>query len=167
MCLSSPEGNENYFSKMLQLRDPISGGPFFRVFEHIMICKDCQQLERVEAIRCDHVPQTAHWLSQKKTQRLKLLYKTNPALAMREFAGMVVSNFLPAFDAQDVKYLFDKQPRHQTQHTPKFIFISADPNGGGPSHMAISSAYFYNGTMVVSLFLLLEWSHDIFCCTCL
>jgi len=44
LCLSSPEGDDNYYSQLLNLRDPILGGPFFRVVECFMICKDCQKL---------------------------------------------------------------------------------------------------------------------------
>lgn len=170
LCLSSPEGDENYYSQLLNLQDPLTGGPFFKVVECFMICKDCQKLgkhkklhtllfffshtfvstEREEAIKCDHVPQTAHWLSKKKSQRLKLLYKTSPALAMREFGGMVVSDYLPAFKKDEVAWMFRDDRRHTTNHAPRFIFTAADPNGGGPSHMAICSAYYHSGTLVVS-----------------
>lgn len=149
LCLSSPEGDDNYYSRLLNLKDPLSGESFFRVFNCFMICKACSKLEREQAINCDHVPQGAHWLSQKKSQRLKLLYKTSPALAMREFGGMVVSDYLPCFRKEEVAYLFDRE-KHFTQSAPRYIFTSADPNGGGPSHMAICSAYFMSGTLVVS-----------------
>ena len=153
MCLSSPEGNENYYSQLLNLQDPLTGGKFFRVYENIMICKDCQKLDREQAIQCDHVPQQAHWLSAKKGQRLKLLYKSNPAMAMREFGGMVVSDFLPAFRKEEINYLFDLRPKVPTTAAPRYIFTAADPNGGGPSHMAICSGYFHAGTLVVSFYL--------------
>jgi len=153
MCLSSPEGDENYYSQLLNMRDPLTNGPFFRVVECFMICKDCRQLPREEAIKCDHVPQNAHWLSKKKSMRLKMLYKSSPALAMREFGGMIVSDYLPAFKKEEIAHLFDPLRRHVTAHAPKYIFTSADPNGGGPSHMAICSAYYYSGSLVVSWFL--------------
>ena len=169
MCLSSPEGDENYYSQLLNMQDPMTNGPFFRVVECFMICKDCRSLSREEAIKCDHVPQNAHWLSKKKSMRLKMLYKSSPALAMREFGGMVVSDYLPAFKKEEIAWLFNPSKRHITTHSPKYIFTSADPNGGGPSHMAICSAYFHNGSLVVSLFfsfLLLKWSHNVLLCAC-
>jgi hypothetical protein len=52
-----------------------------------MICEDCCKLDRDKQILCNHVKRTAHWLSSKKAQRLKLLYAADPATAINELAA--------------------------------------------------------------------------------
>lgn len=151
VCLSSPEGDDNYFSQLINLEDPTTGESFFFIKDCMMICEACRKLERNEAFKCKHVRQTAHWLSKKKTERLKLLYKSNPALAMREFGGVIISDFLPCFKKEEIAVMFDGEP-HETKSVPQYIFICADPNGGGPSHMAVCSAYYTSGTLIVSFF---------------
>ena len=83
MCLSSPEGDDNYFSGLMNLKRK-DGTDFFVTLNCFRICKRCQKLDRVKAIQCSHVPNTPHWLSGRKIKDLKLLFTTRPEDAMRE-----------------------------------------------------------------------------------
>ena len=110
-------------------------------------------MERTEQIKCTHVKSTAHWLSSKKIKELKQLYKASPEDAIREFGGMVVSDYKPALRKEEVQKCFDS-PKVATQHRPSYVFTACDPNGGGPSQMSIVSAYFDNlSRFVVSIFM--------------
>lgn len=156
MCLSSPEGESNYFSGLMNLKNS-RGQPFFHVIDCFQICQACQQLERAQAIFCTHVPNTAHWISKKKSNELKHLYKASPEDAIREFGGIVVSDYRPALNKYDVNRIFS-QPRVVTHNPPRYVFTACDPNGGGPSHMSICSGYFTPmGHVVVSLFCFVEF----------
>lgn len=107
------------------------------------------KLDRVKAIQCKHIKSTAHWLSSAKTRELKLLYKASPEDAMREFGGIVVSDGKPALSKAEIEKCFAAS-RVFTETAPPFIFTACDPNGGGPSHMSICSAYFSrNGELVI------------------
>lgn len=55
--------------------------------------------------------------------------------------GVVVSDYKPCFMREDVEKIF-ALPSVPTLSTPLYIFTSADPNGGGPSHMAMCSGYY-------------------------
>lgn len=99
------------------------------------------KLERTEQIKCTHVKSTAHWLSSKKIKELKQLYKASPEDAIREFGGVVVSDYKPALRKEEVEACFSR-PRVRTAHRPQYLFTACDPNGGGPSQMSIVSAYF-------------------------
>jgi hypothetical protein len=150
LALSSPEGDSNYYSQLMTLEDPKTGRSFFKVVDCVMICKRCQQLPREKQIDCNHVPQTAHWLSSRKIETLKLLYKASPEVAMREFGGIVVSDYLPCFRKEEIAWAFT-DPLVYTESIPAHVFICCDPNGGGPSHMAIASGYYNKmGDLVVS-----------------
>lgn len=140
LCLSSPEGDSNYYSGLMNLKND-DGSSFFKVIDCFQICDKCLKLERVKQIECRHVRNTAHWLSSKKKSQLVQLYKASPEDAIREFGGVVVSNYKPAFCKSEVEHLFTAECV-LTHTAPKYIFTSCDPNGGGPSHMSICSAYF-------------------------
>lgn len=137
-----------------------NGESFFNVINCFQICKKCLKLERTEQIKCTHVKSTAHWLSSKKIKELKQLYKASPEDAIREFGGVVVSDYKPALRKEEVRKCFESK-RIQTRHRPHYLFTACDPNGGGPSQMSIVSAYFTSlGQLVVS-FLFTSW-HNVY-----
>lgn len=150
MCLSSPEGDENYYSQLMNLDDPDTGEKFFRIQNHLLICEDCLKLETPEEqLKCNHVKQTAFWLSKHKFNRLKHLYSTSPELAQRELQGKVVSDYTPCFRKEEIKLCFEAG-KFSTQTSPNTLFIACDPNGGGPSHMAIATGYYTTlGNLVI------------------
>lgn len=159
MCLSSPEGDSNYYSALMELKKP-NGESFFNVVNCFQICDRCMKLPRAKAILCSHVKNTSHWLDQRKIRELKLLYKASPEDAMREFGGIVVSDHLPCFRKEEVLHAF-QMPKVPTVSVPPYVFVACDPNGGGPSHLSIVSGYHNRqGDIVVriSFFLLFTFS---------
>jgi hypothetical protein len=164
LCLSSPEGDSNYYSALMNLkREDNPKESFFNVIECFRICKNCMKLERVKAIQCTHVKNNAHWLSARKIKELKQLYKASPEDAIREFGGIVVSDYLPALRKEDIEKTF-AAPTETTISSPTYIFTCCDPTGAGPSQLSIASGYYNNqGDVVVSgIFLSLYTG-----CTCL
>lgn len=156
MCLSSPEGDSNYYSALMELKKD-DGTPFFHVVNCFQICDRCLKLERVRMIQCNHVKNTSHWLDQRKIRELKLLYKASPEVAAREFGGIVVSDYVPCFRKAEVLAAF-RGERAITKAPPEYVFVACDPNGGGPSHMSIASGYHNRtGDLVVSLSLSLSF----------
>jgi hypothetical protein len=151
MCLSSPEGDANYYSQLMNLKRKGTTESFFTLVECYQICMSCQKKERADAIKCTHVKSTAHWLSSRKIKELMQLYAASPEDAIREFGGVVVSDYLPALPRQHVEHAIREQPRITTHIPPKFVFTCCDPAGDGPSFIAIVSGYFtQTGEIVVS-----------------
>ena len=150
LCLSSPEGDSNYYSSLMGLKRP-NGESFFQVINCFQICAKCLKLERVKQILCTHVKSTTPWLSKRKINELKILYKASPEDAIREFGGIVVSDYLPALRKDEIEKSF-KSDRITTLAPPKFIFTCCDPTGGGPSQLSIASGYYSNtGDVVVRI----------------
>jgi hypothetical protein len=80
-----------------------------------------------------------------------MLYKSNPALGAREMQGVVVSDYMPCFQRHEIERNFAVPPV-TCAAAPKYVFTSADPNGGGSSHMAMCSGYYdIEGNFVVSI----------------
>lgn len=152
LALSSPEGSDNYYSQLIQLQDDKTGRSFFRIVDCFMICEACRKLERDKQILCNHVKQTAHWLSARKGQRLKSLYKTDPGTAIREFGGIIEDDFASCFRKEDIKMMYDATPAI-IKYSPDHVYVAVDPNGGGPSQMAIVSGYFDVNTRFIVSFI--------------
>lgn len=156
ICLSSPKGTGNYYSQLLTLKDS-DGVPLFKRVECVNICKECQLLDHEEALKCEHVPQTAHWLSQARTKKLMGLYAGAGATAMQEYGGIIVSDYTPVYAKDDIIKLFSL-PRYITTSIPDIIFTAFDPAGGGLSHVGICSLFFTKNLDVVVSFIL--FLHD-------
>ena len=138
-ALSSPEGSQNFFSKLINLK--VNGEPFFRICDCQMICEDCRKLEQEKQILCNHVKQTAKWLSSKKGQRLKLLYGADSATVAKEMMGLIADDYLPCFPVELINEMFEAPPK-MTTSTPEYVFITVDPSGGGVSQLGICSGYY-------------------------
>ena len=151
LALSSPEGSGNYYSKLVGVSDKTTGLPFFKIVDCLMICNDCQKLEREEKVKCNHIPQKAHWLNARKGSRIKQVYENDLATALREMDGMIEDDFAPCFPKEHIERLFSR-PLLETRYTPTHIFTGVDPNGGGKlSDLGIVSGYYdNNGNFIVS-----------------
>ena len=129
LALSSPEGDSNYYSELMNLKDDTTGEMFFKIVDCVMVCAECKKLERSEWLRCNHVKQTAFWLDSRKTHRIKMLYKTDPALAAREIQGVVVSDYMPCFQKHDVEAVFALPPVVCTA-PPRYLFTAGRSQRG-------------------------------------
>lgn len=138
-ALSSPEGSQNFFSKLINLK--VGDEPFFRVCDCQMICEDCRKLEPEKQILCNHVKQQAKWLSTKKGDRLKLLYGADSATVAKEMMGVIADDYLPCFPQELINSMFSLPPI-VTKSSPKYVFITVDPSGGGVSQLGICSGYY-------------------------
>jgi hypothetical protein len=165
IALSSPGDTVNYYSQLLNATDE-NGDPWFKIVDAVMVCPECRKLPRDQQIQCEHIPHRSHWISNRRIARIKLLYKHAPATALREFAGMVVSDHMPCFNAAHVDRMFSA-PRVVTESAPDFIYVAADPAGGGRSHMAVASGFFNrDGNFVVSAHFFNRFPCGGCCCCC-
>lgn len=149
VCLSSPEDEENNYSKMVNLKDPKTGESVFKVIHARQTCKECMKLSHEKALKCRHIKNTAHWINHRRGEKFYGLYE-DPALALREYSGLIASSTMSAFRKDEVARMFEAD-RVRTVSSPSVIFISADNQGGGSSQLALTSGYFTrDGTFVVS-----------------
>lgn len=144
--LSSPEGSQNFFSKLINLK--VDGQPFFKNIDCQLICSECRKLERPEEqMMCNHVKQTAHWLSAPKADRFKQVYMLNPARALKELMGIIADDFIPCFPKEQIERMFALPPII-TRSTPQYVFVSCDPSAGR-SQLAVCVGYYDETTFVV------------------
>lgn len=151
LCISTPMDDFNFYSKLLDRKDE-EGIPLFNTIRAGRVCDDCLLLPNEEQIMCDHLQQTAHWKSVASHKKVRLLYDGDEARAARELKGVVASSYTPCFAKRLISACF-ALPRVVTEETPRVLYITADPNGGGPSMLSMASGYLDGTTLVVSLLL--------------
>jgi len=166
LCLSSPGDESNHYSRMVQAVDSATQKPVFKYIQAKQICDECLKLPNEEAVKCEHIKNTSPWINHRRSKKFQALYD-DPVLAMAEYGGVIRSSNMSAFRKSEILTLFDENqtPRVRTTATPSMIFITADNNGGGSSHMALCSGYYaVDGTFVVSFFssLLKKFTHVYF-----
>lgn len=71
LAISTPLDEFNYYSKLVEQKDE-NGDPFFKTIKAGRICEDCGLLPYEDMIKCDHVPDGAHWKNPHKLKRLKV-----------------------------------------------------------------------------------------------
>lgn len=153
LAISTPLDEFNYYSKLVTLKDE-NGEPFFVTIEAGRICDDCSRLPYEVMIKCDHVEDTAHWKNPHKLKRLKVLFEGDEARGLRELGGIAASDFTACFQKAYIEALMNA-PRYVTRTRPDTIYLTVDPNGGGPSKMAMCSGFLDGKRLVVSYLLFL------------
>jgi len=149
LAISTPLDEFNYYSELFLKKDE-NGEDFFKTIKAGRICDDCGRLPYDLMIKCDHVPDGAHWKSIHKKRRLASLFEGDEARGLRELGGIMASDHTPCFQKKDISTLFDND-RWVLEAPPEAIYITIDPNGGGASDFGMAAGCFDQGRLVVSL----------------
>ncbi len=155
LAISTPLDEFNYYSKLVEQKDE-HGKPFFRTIKAGRICEDCSRLPYEQMLKCDHVPDGAHWKNTHKLKRLKTLFEGDEARGIRELQGVAASDFTACFQKADIEALF-LQPLRTVRAMPRVIYVTVDPNGGGMSKMGVVSGFLDGNDVVVSFIVVCSW----------
>lgn len=147
LAISTPLDEFNYYSELFLKKDE-NGEDFFKTIKAGRICDDCGRLPYDIMIKCDHVPDGAHWKSVHKKRRLAALFEGDEARGLRELGGIMASDHTPCFQKKDIATLFDNE-RYTLQAPPEAIYVTIDPNGGGASDFGMAAGCFVDGRLIV------------------
>lgn len=150
VMLTTPLGPENYVSRLMNVTKRGSDETIFDVIKIGLVCDDCLKLPEEEQEKCNHLTHLRpKWHSSEKEDIVKAIMDEtaggDAGISLRENSGMIVSEHTPAFLRSHVTAFFDPQRAenfHVVEKTPKRVYVVLDPNAGGPSYLAILSAYF-------------------------
>lgn len=151
----SLEGNQNWFSNLLELCYP-DGRPMFNTFKLYQACKPC--IDAGIAEKCEHLKNELPWWHKQSKQMLvrEMMEKLgNVEGAKRELLGVNTSQIKPVYMATHVRHLFnqDKNPLvkpSQITDEPVIIFVAIDPSGGGKkSNVGLVSMVIHQGQYII------------------
>lgn len=121
------------------------GKELFRSIKVGLACDACVAAGKAES--CEHNQDAIPpWKSREKFDMVKALYGDRKDLLLRESVGLITEDQSSLYRAAWVTHFMESTT---TVDHPRFILVACDPNGGGDSHMAIVSATFARGNMVV------------------
>lgn len=152
----------NFFSKLLKLKDE-DGDDFFDTIMIDTVCRECKKLPEEEHEKCTHLDDTVlpPWKSKVKYNRSKLLQSvdTNKGRNARESMGLITGDYNQALVTRYVKEIMDINTRsyYTLKKSPKRLYITIDPDGGGKSRLSIISGFIITddidelpGTLVIT-----------------
>ena len=123
------------------------GKELFRNIQVGLACEACKAAGTADS--CEHnQDEIPPWKSREKFDMVKALYGDRKDLLMRESMGIVTEDQTSLYRKEWVDW-FKDNTMPVGKPIPQFILVACDPNGGGDSNMAIVSATFLRGTMVV------------------
>ena len=147
IAISTPQGSDNYYSKLFTLTDA-SGRPFFTTLRVGLICPKCQAENKQE---CPHViaaDTKPPWQSDAKHDLVCALYGNRTDLMAAEIMGAAVDDKSAAFDPAEVKRAIGRTLRVDARRV-QHVLTACDPNGGGSSEMALISVCLQNAQVCV------------------
>lgn len=164
IATTTPNGINSAMNEYAQMVDS-TGAP---VFHYLNIGKVCIQCASYGLTRCHHGPMiTSPWLDSDRREKLMpVLYGDNKELLRQEIYAEITENKSQAFLNIWIDYV-TKTFINFNMVSNQTIITFCDPSGE-KSQVALVSAYYYNGRMIVSKkqFFLFFLSVRYFCDSC-
>lgn len=175
ICISTIKDGDNFYSKLLNLKDASTGKDFFKKHTFVLGCAACRAAGK--ASECHHMKgELPAWQSARKHKRIRAMMSDQkelmeqethvPASCLAFFSarrsaltsprmrlcghrmGIMQNKNKRAFAPELCDRLMNADP-FVSMGAPQHIFIAIDPNGGGDSDFAMCSAYYDRGTMII------------------
>ena len=88
------------------------------------------------------------WKSSQKQSMVRQIYAENSQDMLRESMGVITEESVSVFESGWISTLKNR-PRYTEKQPFPFLFVGADPNGGGNSHMSIVTVGMESNTYVL------------------
>jgi len=145
---SSPADQDNWYSRALQMVDPVAGELLHLTYGFISPCEPCHLLDPREMVKCTHVPQTIPLHKDPEKLRKAQQEYEQEGMAehnLRENHGRITRSSRCVFTIRQLQSFFNK-PRIRTNpaHTHSSIqrvLMCIDPNGGGLNRCGLVIGY--------------------------
>ena len=146
ICISTVMGSDNFYSKLLMLKDE-QGRDFFKKFEFFLACQKC--MDAGIASKCTHkMEELPQWQSARKHDRIRAMMQDQKQLLERETMGIMHDTNEKAFSGDLVQSFF-KLREFEVYMPVSHVFLAIDPNAGGQSRFAIVSCIYMKGVCAI------------------
>lgn len=162
VMISTPVDSFNFFTKLMNMRDPDTGDPLFLLVDMELSCARCKKRD---PLKCTHrLKLLPPWKSEDKNKIMKVIMQDQLTILVRENMGIVTDegNSLIPSAAID-RWLAAERFVPERFTTAPILVLTVDPNGGGSgtgSEMAICTVALMYGCRVVGFFL--RWLFVVF-----
>ena len=135
LAISTPLDENNFYSTLLRMKEPLTQKPMFNVLEIKLICAECE-LKGVKDV-CPHRRELIPpWKTDHRRENMtKALFEGQPRMYMQEQLGIPSGSDARCFDSSAVDF-FERNVQKLDCH-PAHAFVGIDTCGGGNNFMAI------------------------------
>ena len=138
--ISTPQGANNYMSRLAKK----AGDGIINLVHLGRPCEACIKTKQI----CTHQALPAWKSLSRQVAFSKMLYEGREEDNMREQYAEITDYGLKCFSTRSIDFLMNSAP-YVTTRTPEFIFIFADPSGGGKSDFGITAGFWEGNYLVV------------------
>ena len=135
-------------------KDP-QGKPFFNVIEVEFLCADCKATgdEKVMA-KCRHRDYLKpEWKAADKADRVSSMYEGQESVQLRENQGVIADSERNRYKSALLDSFFSNDA-YRSKYSPRVIYLSCDPSGGGDSEMAFAAFAEYSDSETLVLMMM-------------
>jgi hypothetical protein len=163
--ISTPQGEDNYYSELVDLVDIYDNKPIFKTIHVRQACQAC--IDNDIADKCKHLrDQLPSWKPIGNQDKVEaIMGAANKDTFIRENQGVIKGSSSCVFRKKTIEK-FASRPFYEFTRKPSIIYIGIDPSGGGDqSHYAFVSMAVENNQYVVSFVCLFIFSryNRVFC----
>ena len=148
IAISTLLSEVNFYTRLLRMRDKITGLPLFTSISVQLACKKC--IADGHTASCVHMLHLVpRWQSSDRHVKLKTIMQDRPDLIESELSGLAFDSNHQIFKSCDLEIMFAQAPPRPVLNEAIYIFI--DPAAGGPnSDYAVVSVTRQKGMLTVS-----------------
>eukprot|EP00854_Cymbomonas_tetramitiformis_P000604 gene603-1018_t len=143
LAISTPLDENNFYSTLLNMKDPLTDGPMFKVLEIKLICEVCAEkgVKDVCPHRRELIPP---WKNDHRRELMtKALFEGQPRMYMQEQLGIPSGSDARCFDTASIDAF--AATCVEMDCDPRNVFIGIDTCGGGNNFMALVSGFYDRG----------------------
>lgn len=148
-AISTPDDMDNFYSKLPEIRHPVTGKPLFKVIKIGLSCDACSD----KGIKCVHMKSHIPiWKSGDRQLIAEALIDSDEATKKQEIHGTIANSGDKVFSFSQawIKNMCTRPPWIFNRPV-QVIHVAIDPSGGGrESEFAIDSAAFEGPNTIVS-----------------
>lgn len=147
IAISTLLSEVNFYTRLLRMRDKVTGLPLFTSISVQLACKKC--IEDGQPASCVHMLHLVpRWQSSDRHVKLKTVMQDRPDLIESELSGLAFDSNHQIFKSSDLDVMFAQPAPRPVLNEAIFLFI--DPAAGGPqSDYALLSVTRHKGLLTV------------------
>lgn len=147
IAISTLTSEINFYTRLLRMRDKVTGLPLFTTISIQLACKQC--IEEGKAAACVHMLHLVpRWQSSDRHVKLKTIMQDRPDLIESELSGLAFDSNQQIFKTAHIENMFAMTPPTPVLNEAVYLFV--DPAAGGPqSDYAIVSVTRQKGMLTV------------------
>lgn len=149
ICISSPQGKDNPYSRLFFAKNPVTGESMFNTYHAKLVCELCEKKEMLQI--CPHNKHLfPFWKNEDKQEITAYIMGGRNSTFQQESLGLISDLEGLLFPKRDLEDFRNKELYFYSMHTKcKRVLISMDPNQGGDNETSLFATTYCQGQFLI------------------